>query len=309
VFHNACLTHLINFYDDERKMNLKPKIETNVVHTDNCPTQYKCRQNFYHVATSGKTHQSRIVQKFAEKFCFKGSWDATGKLIKYAILKNEMKFDRCANALDCYYKLKRDLNKDGQRKSDKMWLEWEKNGDERIINNTPLRTTRTFIGLGTEYKAEYDKLIGAGEKHVVFTDRETVPEISTVEGTQKMFQLHGDIKALPSGKWNLHTAKIPCSCPPCRNDPSNLDACLYKAHRNMKTKIVSQAGVRAEEDEIDTHGIAKLTVAALKNELAERGLRKTGNKPELRARLEEYLDREVEREETIDAAAAPFGTE
>ena len=190
-----------------------------------------------------------------------------------------------------------------------MWLEWEKNGDERIINNTPLRTTRTFIGLGTEYKAEYDKLIGAGEKHVVFTDRETVPEISTVEGTQKMFQLHGDIKALPSGKWNLHTATIPCSCPPCRNDPSNLDACLYKAHRNMKTKIVSQAGVRAEEDEIDTHGIAKLTVAALKNELAERGLRKTGNKPELRARLEEYLDREVEREETIDAAAAPFGTE
>jgi len=67
MFHNACLTHLIKFYDDERKMNLKPKIETNDVHTDNCPTQYKCRQNFYHVATSGKTHQSRVVQKFAEK--------------------------------------------------------------------------------------------------------------------------------------------------------------------------------------------------------------------------------------------------
>ena len=77
----------------------------------------------------------------------------------------------------------------------------------------------------------------------------------------------------------------------------------------MKTKIVSKAAVRAEEEENDTHGIAKLTVAALKNELAERGLRKTGNKPELRARLEEYLDREVEREAMIDAAAAPFGTQ
>ena len=286
-------------------MNLKPKIETNVVHTDNCPTQYKCRQNFYHVATFAETHHSRVIQKFAEKFCFKGSWDATGKLIKHAILKNEKKFDRCANALDCYYKLKRDLNKDGQRESDKMWLEWERNGDERIINNTPLRTNRTFVGLGTEYKDEYDKLIGAGEQHIVFTDRETIPEISTVEGTQKMFQVHGDTAPLPSGKWNLHTATLPCSCPPCRNDPVNLDACLYKAHRNMKTKIVSQVGVCAADNEIDTYGLSKLTVAALKKELAERGLRKTGNKPELRARLEEYLDKEVEREAMIDGAAAP----
>ena len=77
----------------------------------------------------------------------------------------------------------------------------------------------------------------------------------------------------------------------------------------MKTKIVWQAGVRDKEEKIDMHGITKLTVAALKNELAEIGLRKTGNKPELRARLEEYLDREVEREAMIDAAAAPFGTQ
>lgn len=306
VFHNACLTHLIKFYDAERERDLKPKILSNIVHTDNCPNQYKCRQNFYHVATSAKAHQSRIVQKFAEKYCFKGSWDATGKLIKWAILKNEKKFDRCANALDCYYKLKRDLSKDGECESNKIWLEWEMNGDERILNNTPLRTRRTFIGLGTEYKDEYDKLIGAGEKHIVFTDRENVPEIPTVEGTQKLFQLHGDIAALPSGKWNLHTATLPCSCPPCRNDPANLSACLYNAHRGIKTKIVSQSGVRAEE-ETDKHGLAKLTKAALISELEERCLSKRGNKPELRARLEAYLDVEmVEREGLVDEVSAPF---
>lgn len=144
VFHNACLSHIILFYNDEQKMNLKPKIETNVVHTDNCPTQYKRRRTFYHVATCAETHHSRVIQMFAEKFCFKGSWDATGKLVKYAILKNEKKFDRCANAFDCYYKLKRDLHKDGQQESNKMWLELERNGDECIINNTPLRTKRTF---------------------------------------------------------------------------------------------------------------------------------------------------------------------
>ena len=59
----------------------------------------------------------------------------------------------------------------------------------------------------------------------------------------------------------------------------------------MKTRIVSQVGVRTTDDETDTHGLAKLTVAALKNKLVERGLCKTSNKPELRARLEEYLVR------------------
>ena len=54
----------------------------------------------------------------------------------------------------------------------------------------------------------------------------------------------------------------------------------------------------------------KLTVTALKKELDERGLRKSGNKPELHARLEEYLDWEmVEREGMIDEVAAPFGSE
>ena len=106
------------------------------------------------------------------------------------------------------------------------------------------------------------------------------------------FQLHGDLTPLPSGKWNLHTATLPCSCPPCKNGQANPNACLYKAHRDIKTKIVSQSGVRAEEEN-DKHGLAKLTVAALKKELDERGLRKSGNKPELRARLVAYLDREM----------------
>ena len=83
---------------------------------------------------------------------------------------------------------------------DEKWLEWERNGDEQIINNTQLRTKCTFIELGTEYKEEYDKLIGAGEKLIVFTDSENVLKISTVKGTQKIVQLRGVITPLPSGK-------------------------------------------------------------------------------------------------------------
>jgi hypothetical protein len=44
-----------------------------------------------------------IVHRFAEKFCFKGSWDATRKvLVKMRIMNNELKYVRVADAWDCY---------------------------------------------------------------------------------------------------------------------------------------------------------------------------------------------------------------
>ena len=54
VFHNAVLTYVIKFYDAEREANGKQPIPNNIFHTDNCPAQYKCRQNFYHIATSSQ---------------------------------------------------------------------------------------------------------------------------------------------------------------------------------------------------------------------------------------------------------------
>ena len=85
IFHNACTTHIINYYDKERTDAGKDTIPMNMVWTDNCPTQYKCRQNFWKVASSGTTNNSVIIHKFAQKFRFKGPWDATGKLVKQAI--------------------------------------------------------------------------------------------------------------------------------------------------------------------------------------------------------------------------------
>ena len=73
--------------------------------------QYNCRHNFYQITTSVDTNNSCQVHKFAQKFCFKGSWDATRKIINTAISKNEMKYDRYGNVYDCYLKLTRDLTK------------------------------------------------------------------------------------------------------------------------------------------------------------------------------------------------------
>ena len=59
----------------------------NIVWTDNCPTQYKCHQNFWKVVSSGKAHTSSIVHKSVQKFKFKGTCDTTGKLVKEVIRK------------------------------------------------------------------------------------------------------------------------------------------------------------------------------------------------------------------------------
>ena len=46
VFHNACLTYIIKHYDGIRIVAGKQEVPSNIVWTDNCPTQYKCRQNW-----------------------------------------------------------------------------------------------------------------------------------------------------------------------------------------------------------------------------------------------------------------------
>jgi len=95
VFHQACLTYLIKRFDAQRVANGKVPIQQNIVWTDNCPNQYRCRQNFLSVAkaASYRNHTSIIVHKFAQKYRFKGPWDGTGKLTQ-TILNNELKYER-----------------------------------------------------------------------------------------------------------------------------------------------------------------------------------------------------------------------
>ena len=126
----------MKFYDNERAKAGKPAIVNTIVDTNNFPTQYKYHQNFYKVATFAEETGSRLINKFGQKYGFKGSWDATGKLVKGQILKNELKFERCANTLDCYHKLRRYLSKDGTGILNKKWSLWEKDGDGRIVQKT-----------------------------------------------------------------------------------------------------------------------------------------------------------------------------
>ena len=79
IFHEACVTYVINFYDNERIKKGRNPIPTNIIWIDNCPTQYKCRQNFRNIATSADRIDSYIeggsnrIHKFGSKYRFKGS--------------------------------------------------------------------------------------------------------------------------------------------------------------------------------------------------------------------------------------------
>ena len=117
------------------------------------------------------------------KFCIKGSWDTTGKLVKDTILKNEMKYYRCANVYRCYLKLNQDLVKNGQARLNKKWLEWEMSG-EKISQNTHLKINRTFIGLNTEYTNNCTTLTSANNQKIIYTNHKSMPDMVRYECTQ-----------------------------------------------------------------------------------------------------------------------------
>ena len=151
VFHNNCLTYLINFYDKERIKEGENTIPFNIIHTDNCAPQYKFCQNFLQIKNLSDNYcKTTDVHKFAQKYRFKGSWDATGKLVKQAINRLEMRNVRCANANERYFNLSRELTKDRTEEKTKKMETYELQGDKHALENTTLRTRRTFVGLGTK---------------------------------------------------------------------------------------------------------------------------------------------------------------
>eukprot|EP00957_Ditylum_brightwellii_P064380 4886264-Ditylum_brightwellii.AAC.1 len=81
----------------EQENEDKDNIPANIIHTDNCPTQYKCQQNFLEVAKSCDTRKTTVVHKFSQQYGFKGSWDTAGKLVKQRIKCLKLKGEQIAN--------------------------------------------------------------------------------------------------------------------------------------------------------------------------------------------------------------------
>ena len=82
----------------------------------------------------------------------------------------------------------------------KKWLEWEEKGDERKLQKTSLKTNCTFIGLGTEHTDEYESLTFSGNQHIIYTDKESIPDMTPMLGTQLLYQLQGESNEIFAGK-------------------------------------------------------------------------------------------------------------
>ena len=137
--------------------------------------------------------------------------------------------------------------------------------------------------------------------------------MKVIPGTQKIYQIQGDLEE-PGGidtnhTFNLYTATLPCSCPNCRSDPSNINGCLYKNNHNV-TKVVVSKLIESNQEVDDPYNLLQLTVALLKAQLQAKWLLTNGNEPELRAILLKYLEDHAEEwnerdteEEVIDVSA------
>lgn len=304
IFHQSCCTYVIKHYDSMREAVGKTPIPFNIIWTDNCPTQYKCRQNFLNVATSTSNHTSNpdvhhiAIHNFAQKYRFKGGWDATGKIVKERILNNELKGDRCATAFDCYIKLGRDLTKNGEDEKSSKLLEYENNNDERVIKNTTLTTKKTHIGFGTQDKDQYDSLMqNKTYKHIIFTNRTEIPDMKPTPQTLKISQVQGDREICDDGNCKLTTSHLPCSCPQCRHNPSLTEERSYKNVRHIQQHSVRPIS-EGEVESGDEFGLKLLTCADLRTELKSRGLVTSGLKADLVSRM--HISLEGERDDFAD---------
>lgn len=284
VFPNACLTYLIKYYDEIHATDNQAPIPINVLWTDNCPGQYRCRQFFLNVATKAKHHDNKtiVVHKLAMKYRFKGSWDATGKLAKERTMNNELKLDCCFNAMVCYLKLTRDLAQDGSQSKMQKLVKYEEDGDARVLKNTPFTATQTHIGFRTEDKNEYTSLLSHPDlKHIIYTPQDKVPDMETIKGTMLIAQVNGCEKPNSDGKWSIQHSILPCFCASCRDNPTDYKSYLFHTERETKQEIISLSGEPKARDNNDLHDLKARTVNQLKDELRERCLPLSGLKPEL----------------------------
>jgi hypothetical protein len=108
------------------------------VWTDNCTGQYKCNQFFLQIATFPENVSGvLILHQFAQKYNFKGVWDAAGKVVKNYMRNSELtegSDNQFATTLDCSLMLWRCL----QLKT-RQWMELEKKLDARILQRLSSR--------------------------------------------------------------------------------------------------------------------------------------------------------------------------
>jgi hypothetical protein len=135
----------------QKKFATDNKLPVNCVGvwTDNCAGQYKCKYNFYKIATFGDRHDGvTLDHSFAQKFCFKGPWDGAGKVVKSFIRNQETALkERFPDGLSCFLGCK-DKLKFPKNKND--WAKYEAELDPKILDKSTFTTSQRYFGFATD---------------------------------------------------------------------------------------------------------------------------------------------------------------
>ena len=254
VFHNAALEEIVSYY--KKKLPLKEV----VLWTDNCCNQYKCRFNFWKLATFYERMGVRIRHRFAQKYGFKGTWDAAGRTLKAFLLKVEMrmpgsgknKIRRCPDAIRVYTVASAEFLEPDMAN---FYKEWEATGDHRIESKGRFGVDERFFGFAFESEEAKEAYVAVDpevrkQEHLIVTPRkydargQLIPSEFCValEDTQKIFGVDGPenngVRGLEADldgtkrKWyNLDVCRRVCRCLVCRGIvDGSTNTCKFQGH-------------------------------------------------------------------------------
>jgi len=200
--------------------------------TDNSPIQYRNRFHFMYCATIHELFPGRylrLLHYFAQKFRFKGCWDADGRIDKYFVKKRALAKECCRDALDFFRQIsKSDFQFIIPRLIDpeEQFCEWIGNKDPRVRKNTANTINTREYKWGCDVADEYPKVCAEfGKKNIVFIDRlhfRFEYDITPVTGSSAMYAFigpkPGNKKVAPDGTpiYTMTLRSAPCGCSDCR---------------------------------------------------------------------------------------------
>lgn len=239
VMHTATMNAILErtsckFIDRDPTKPLKRVI----IHTDNCPSQYRCRQTLMHTAVS----DLKVTHNFAVVSNFKGPHDAVGKDVKECIMKRELEGIRSANGLAAfetciqYFEVEKEKPK---------WKECEGTNDPLLQSKGIYGPdTCTFL-FAVETKEKFDELSVRHPGCIIMCDRENILDTHNgrpaFKGTVNMHQIN-NIKSdeatelRPLRKFPVYISDLFCECMKCRTDKEG--ECKFKNWKNKRRVVM-----------------------------------------------------------------------
>ena len=155
ITHGAAVDKILDHYINVKKLTFRVLR----LWTDNCPPQYKNRQNFFQLALLMDKYGLDMVEHcFGSIYGFKGVWDALGKTTKEIVVSFEKKFDIFAYLAYHYYIILRNHFAVNHPNHDTDWAKLKANGDRKIKEKTPMMAVKRYVIYGTDDPSEVDQI-------------------------------------------------------------------------------------------------------------------------------------------------------